>query len=645
MLDENGAPTGIYNVEVNGEAAVMSEDEIRSAYDELKARVDEERAVAAERGRSERETARNEEEYRQQVRVGDDVTFVRDGKRISGRAVMDYDEDSLIVDVDDGARTRSYNVRREEIVAPGIAVEEEETPAVDDNALQEDTEAPATTAETETAETVAPAPAENGTTTSAPSTDEVSGGQETPAPSQAPATPVQAEQQRQVSANGTTTPANTPASAQDIVSDKNTPMPINEDTGEPDYARATPERTREFLYNESGLYADEADAYVENNAEQAREELEKAKGSKPKMEKGKTLTQFLSEKAAWQQQMDEAQRNVDYWEGVKNAGQETAPGMPTAQDTTNGAAPVGTGAEAQNMGQTDVGNAVDAGEQRASLRRKSLGVDAGNAQEMDENGLPFIKASNGTTNFGEIREESGLQPAPIRLSVGFQNSDGKGYGLAHIEDNHGKQIRNAGFSSVKEFVEFVAQNYDEDNIRVGNRRKNGSTTYLIQVQDKHDNTLYIEMSRDGSYWNVNSAGIFRKGYSNKKETVAKTEPQQPNNAISDGSSLSTDEDSGITSAKPNGEPTVSADKDSESSVSDKNNTEKVSENQQESAENAENNAPEASDKSDEQRASLRRQKSESSVSDATPKERALRDALNDVLTSAGIDVVTDVEEG
>ena len=101
-------------------------------------------------------------------------------------------------------------------------------------------------------------------------------------------------------------------------------MPINEDTGEPDYARATPERTREFLYNESGLEADEADAYVENNSEQAREELDKAKNSKPKMEKGKTLTQFLSEKAAWQQQMDEAQRNVDYWEGVKNAGKETA---------------------------------------------------------------------------------------------------------------------------------------------------------------------------------------------------------------------------------------------------------------------------------------------------------------------------------
>ena len=56
---------------------------------------------------------------------------------------------------------------------------------------------------------------------------------------------------------------------------------------------------------------------------------------------------------------------------------------------------------------------------------------------------------------------------------------------------------------------------------------------------------------------------FRKGYSNKKETVAKTEPQQPNNAVSDGSSLSENEDGGIISSEPNGKPTVSESKDSE----------------------------------------------------------------------------------
>lgn len=180
------------------------------------------------------------------------------------------------------------------------------------------------------------------------------------------------------------------------------------------------------------------------------------------------------------------------------------------------------------------------------------------SSELDDNGIPFVKSSNGTTIFGEIRDDSGLTPAPIKLSEGFQDENGKGYGLVHIEAGHGSQIRNAGFKSVEDFVSFIAQNYDEDNIRVGKRRANGNTTYLIQVSDEHDNTLFIEMSRDNSYWNVNSAGIFRKGYSNKKETVAKTEPQQPNNAISSDSSLSDGKHNGIMPSEPNGESTVSS---------------------------------------------------------------------------------------
>lgn len=202
--------------------------------------------------------------------------------------------------------------------------------------------------------------------------------------------------------------------------------------------------------------------------------------------------------------------------------------------------------------------------------------------EVDENGLPFVVSSNGTTTFGEITDNTGLPAAPIKLSEGYQDENGKGYGLLHIEANHGEQIKNAGFESVKDFVSFVAQNYDENNIRVGKRRDNiQSITYLIQVTDKHDNTLFIELSRDGSYWNVNSGGVFRKGYSNKKETVAKTEPQQPNNAISTGSSLSVEEKSGISTTEPNGEPTVSTD---ESTIQSANSQENL----QESGEIAEN---------------------------------------------------------
>ena len=95
---------------------------------------------------------------------------------------------------------------------------------------------------------------------------------------------------------------------------------------------------------------------------------------------------------------------------------------------------------------------------------------------------------------------------------------GNGYGLRHIEARHGDQIRKAGFSSVEEFIEQVAKNYDV--IKEGSDR-NGNKTYRLLLTDKHNNTLMIELSKDGSYWNVNSGGIFRKGYSNKKETVAK----------------------------------------------------------------------------------------------------------------------------
>ena len=200
------------------------------------------------------------------------------------------------------------------------------------------------------------------------------------------------------------------------------------------------------------------------------------------------------------------------------------------------------------------------------IRTDARKGDLAQIGETDQNGYPFVINSDGEIVFGEIGEDTGLTPAPILLSEGYQDENGKGYGLAHIEANHGEQIRNAGFSSVEDFVSFVARNYDKDNIRVGKRRAGGNTTYLLQVTDTHDNTLFIEMSKGGTYWNVNSAGIFRKGYSNKKETVAKTEPQQPNNAVSIGSSLSENEVGGIISSEPNGKPTVSESKDSESSA-------------------------------------------------------------------------------
>lgn len=143
--------------------------------------------------------------------------------------------------------------------------------------------------------------------------------------------------------------------------------------------------------------------------------------------------------------------------------------------------------------------------------------------EEDHNGLAFVRSSNGTTTFGVIREETGLTPAPIKLSEGFQNADGKGYGLAHIEARHGEEIRNAGFTSVEEFVQSVAQGYN--TVREGSDRK-GRETYLLQLNDAHNNTLFIELAQDGGYWSVNSGGVFNSRYGQNKKTLWSASAQQ-----------------------------------------------------------------------------------------------------------------------
>ncbi len=157
--------------------------------------------------------------------------------------------------------------------------------------------------------------------------------------------------------------------------------------------------------------------------------------------------------------------------------------------------------------------------QRYEEESKKLDADL-SPEETDYYGKPLVLASDGTSVFGKIDARSGLSDAPIRLSLGVNSvgEDGKnhGYGLLHIEAGHGEQIRNAGYKSVVDFVENVAKNYTEirEGARIGDK-----PTYLLEVPDKHNNTLFIQLSRDGSFWNVNSAGIFNKKYSRRKAKV------------------------------------------------------------------------------------------------------------------------------
>ena len=287
---------------------------------------------------------------------------------------------------------------------------------------------------------------------------------------------------------------------------------------------------------------------------------------------------------------------------------------------SDGNAPSGGRAENGARTATDKGRTVPNDTERggqgdirhsSGRQQDNLGTSEGEVRlsdEIDENGRQFVLTSNGQLSFGEITEESGLTPAPILLSEGIitNPATNDGYGLVHIEARHGDQIRKAGYKSVIEFIEDVAQNYER--VKEGNIR-NGNPTYLIQLKDKHNNTLIVELSSDGNYWNINTAGIFKESYGKNRreiynrhttvqqsaetvgasqeaeqsgtttsssmnaptsnivsETPVKTEPQQPNNAVSTGSSLSENEVGGITSSEPNGKPTVSESKDKKTSA-------------------------------------------------------------------------------
>ena len=75
---------------------------------------------------------------------------------------------------------------------------------------------------------------------------------------------------------------------------------------------------------------------------------------------------------------------------------------------------------------------------------------------VDENGSPFVLNSKGSIDFGYITEEMNLAPAPIRIAEGDER-----YGLKHIDIRHAGQLKENGFDSALEFVEFVTTYFEK----------------------------------------------------------------------------------------------------------------------------------------------------------------------------------------
>ena len=284
----------------------------------------------------------------------------------------------------------------------------------------------------------------------------------------------------------------------------------------------------------------------------------KLKAAKALKEEGETPEELLRSIKENEAAVAEAQRVVDAWKAIVG---EKARREEAAK------------AEAERIAaeKAEEEARVEA-ERKAEEERKTKEEER---KERDENGQPFVVSSGGTTTFGEITEDTGLTAAPIKLSEGVADEKGNGYGLRHIEARHGDQIRKAGFSSVEEFIEQVAKNYDV--IKEGSDR-NGNKTYRLLLTDKHNNTLMIELSKDGSYWNVNTAGVFKKSYGKDKKEVYNRHTTVKQSAETAETSQA-DEHSGTQSTSRMNVPTTSADKGTtlpaDQQTSDKENTKKV----------------------------------------------------------------------
>ena len=144
----------------------------------------------------------------------------------------------------------------------------------------------------------------------------------------------------------------------------------------------------------------------------------------------------------------------------------------------------------------------------------------------DENGSPFVLNSKGSIDFGYITEEMNLPPAPIRIAEGDDN-----YGLRHIELRHGDQLRNNGFRSANEFVEYVSGNFTEIKEGIGD-------TYLLEAQNAHNDTLFVKLVRDFGYWKVISGGVFKLSYSKKKKEIYSGSDNRPPQPAPDGEGFS-----------------------------------------------------------------------------------------------------------
>ena len=172
---------------------------------------------------------------------------------------------------------------------------------------------------------------------------------------------------------------------------------------------------------------------------------------------------------------------------------------------------------AERGGQGDLEN--PSGRQQGTMETESINVTL--SDEKDNNGIQFVLSKDGEEDFGFINDAQakGISTnvaAPIRLSYGNE-----GYGYVYMQ-KHVDQLKENGYDSVEDFVKDVASGKNE--IRQGNVYFNESTgeakeTYLLVKKGKKGSVLYVELVPNGEYYTVNSGGVFKNSYIEKRKEL------------------------------------------------------------------------------------------------------------------------------
>ena len=92
-------------------------------------------------------------------------------------------------------------------------------------------------------------------------------------------------------------------------------------------------------------------------------------------------------------------------------------------------------------------------------------------------------------------------------------------------------MRNNGFNSAYDFIEYVSMNFESIKQGIGD-------TFLIEVQNEHNDTLFIKLVNDLGYWKVISGGVFNLRYSKKKKEIYSGSDNRPPQPAPDGEGLS-----------------------------------------------------------------------------------------------------------